>query len=167
MPALDDALCRAGFAYPIAVDLAGLINSAVGSDTASVAVDTFKQVIDIDDTQSFLRAVAAGSPINLGPRTYSISNLTWASGTPGVTIVGIEGKSVVQRNTNSITTQPFISISSAYVLIDGVTFDYNSTHVSSNQWGFLCSGQPRGMLTIRLYRLHMLSRWEEYRECLL
>lgn len=35
MPALDDALCRAGFSYPVAVDLAALIVSAIASDVVT------------------------------------------------------------------------------------------------------------------------------------
>jgi hypothetical protein len=104
------------------------------TDNVGVAVDSFKIVADVDDTNAFVRAIAAGGAVFLAPRTYSISNLTVS--TASVALYGEVG-AVVQRNTNSNTSLAFISISSQNVAIEGITFDYNSPTVSSNQWGML------------------------------
>lgn len=130
----------------------GAITPATAAALAAqqgVLLDTFKcsgqtgspcnGTTDPDDTASMVRAVAAGVPILLGPKTYTINNYTMA-GTPAQFVLqGVKGKSIVQRT--SASGSQFFSISAANVAIDGVTFDMNKTAVTGNQWGvFLGSG---------------------------
>ena len=102
-----------------------------------VLLDAFKQAGDADDTASFTRAMAAGVPILLGPKTYSVHDL--ASGAvSSLVIKGVPGRSILQRT--SATGGNFFSITATNVVIDGVTFDMNSGSVSANQWGVRLTG---------------------------
>lgn len=104
-----------------------------------VLLDSFKVGGDADDTASLTRAVAAGVPVLLGPKTYNINNFSMA-GTPASFVLrGVPGQSVIQRT--SASGSQFFAISATYVVIDGVTFDMNKAAVTANQWGvFLNKG---------------------------
>lgn len=103
-----------------------------------VLLDAFLVAGDADDTASMTRAVAAGVPILLGPRTYSVKNFVMA-GTPArFSLKGVPG-SVIQRA--SASGSQFFQITATNVTIDGVTFDMNKAAVTANQWGvFLGAG---------------------------
>ena len=103
-----------------------------------VLLDTFKQSGDADDTASLTRAVAAGVPILLGARTYTINN--FSTGVVAQFIMrGIPGASIIQRT--SASGSQFFQIQAATVYLDGLTFDMNKAAVTANQWGvFLNTG---------------------------
>jgi hypothetical protein len=97
-----------------------------------VLLDTFKLSTDADDTPSLTRAVAAGVPILLGPRTYSVHDFN--AGAPSTFIMRcIPGVSVIQRVSASGSDFFFSAAATSY--IDGCTFDMNSGTVAANQWG--------------------------------
>lgn len=102
-----------------------------------VLLDAFKVAGDPDDTAAMTRAVAAGMPILLGPKTYTINNFNSGAGAPNFTLIGVRGKSVIQRT--SASGSNFFTVASAVVSIDGVTFDSNKAVVTANQWGVLFS----------------------------
>lgn len=97
-----------------------------------VLLDAFHVAGDADDTASLTRAVAAGVPILLGPRTYTINNFSTGN-VANFTLIGVPGKSIIQRT--SASGSQFFDIAAATVFIDGVTFDMNSANVTANQWG--------------------------------
>ena len=98
-----------------------------------VLLDTFKVSGDADDTASMTRAVAAGVPILLGPKTYTVNNYSMAGSPASFVLRGVPGKSVIQRT--SASGSQFFTITAANVVIDGVTFDMNRSAVTANQWG--------------------------------
>jgi hypothetical protein len=103
-----------------------------------VLLDTFHQAGDADDTASLTRAVAAGVPILLGAKTYTVNNFSTGSVSSFV-LRGVPGRSIVQRT--SASGSQFFQISAASVVIEGVTFDMNKASVTANQWGvFLGAG---------------------------
>lgn len=103
-----------------------------------VLLDTFKLVPDADDTASLNRAVAAGVPILLGPKTYIVNDFSTGA-VASFILRGIPGKSVIQRTAARGGT--FFNVAAAKVFIEGVTFDMNKASVAANQWGvFLSSG---------------------------
>jgi hypothetical protein len=104
-----------------------------------VLLDTFKQQGDADDTAAMTRAVAAGVPILLGPKTYTINGYNMAGTPANFVLRGVPGKSIIQRT--SAPGSQFFNITASNVVIDGVIFDMNSGSVSANQWGvFLGTG---------------------------
>ena len=108
-----------------------LANSALAAQQG-VLLDAFKVSSDADDTASMTRAVAAGVPILLGPRTYAINNFNTGAVSSFV-LRGVPGLSVIQRTAAS--GSQFFAIGAASVVIDGVTFDMNKAAVTANQWG--------------------------------
>lgn len=101
-------------------------------------LEAYHQVGDADDTASLTRAVAAGGPILLGPRTYTINNFTSAIVSSFI-LRGVPGKSIIQRT--SASGSQFFDIRATNVVIDGVTFDMNKASVTADQWGvFMASG---------------------------
>jgi hypothetical protein len=118
---------------------------------AGKLVDNFKLRTDPDDTLAFARAIAAGEPVVLGARTYSISSLNIDASTTHLTIFGAApGQSAIQRIGNS--SSAFIQIASAYVTLDGVTFDMNKARVTANQWGVLITSDCAQQITVRRCR---------------
>jgi len=117
-----------GVSAPYAASLANL------AAQSGVLLDTFAQSGDADDTASMTRAVAAGVPILLGPRTYTINNFSTGAVAQFI-LRGIPGASVIQRTAAS--GSHFFSIAATSVYIDGVTFDSNKASVTANQWGVL------------------------------
>lgn len=120
----------------------GTVGAASLGDIAAqqgVLLDAFRVAGDADDTASMTRAVAAGVPILLGPKTYTINNYVMA-GTPSAFVLrGTPGKSLIQRT--SASGSQFFQITAATVVLDGVTFDMNKASVTANQWGvFLGAG---------------------------
>lgn len=102
-----------------------------------VLLDAFKVAGDPDDTASMTRAVAAGVPILLGPKTYTINNFSSGGSASNFTLIGVRGKSIIQRT--SASGSNFFTVGSATISIDGVTFDSNKAVVTANQWGVLFS----------------------------
>jgi hypothetical protein len=86
-----------------------------------------------DDTAAFVAAITSGKPIQLSAKTYSISGFSVSSSTVQFTLTGMQNKSVIRRN--SAIGGAFISIAAANVMLDGVTFDMNSSIISASQWG--------------------------------
>lgn len=110
---------------------------AVLTAQQGVLLDAFHVPSDPDDTLSMARAVAAGVPIILGPKTYTINNYVM-SGTPANFVLrGVPGKSIIQRT--SASGSNFFKITATNTIIDGVTFDSNKASVTANQWGVLLS----------------------------
>jgi hypothetical protein len=113
---------------------------ASGMTTASGApLDSFRQIVDADDTAALSRAAAACVPVLLGPKSYAINNYSF-SGTGGCdnfTVHGVKGKSVIQRTTSAGAS--FMSILAKTVDVDGVTFDFNAPTVATPKWGLLLS----------------------------
>jgi hypothetical protein len=99
-----------------------------------VLLDAFRLAADTDDTASMTRAVAAGVPILLGPKTYTINNFSTGAVTNFV-LQGVKGRSIIQRT--SASGSNFFTVGAANVAIDGVTFDSNKASVTANQWGVL------------------------------
>lgn len=104
-----------------------------------VLLDTFRRSDDPDDTASMTRAVAAGVPILLGPRTYSIHDFSTGACAQFV-LSGVKGQSIIQRNATTNPTGTFFGVTCAAVTINGVVFDSNSGAITANQWGVLISG---------------------------
>ena len=102
-----------------------------------VLLDTFYRSGDVDDTASLNRAVASGSPILLGPRTYIINNFNTGSTTSFI-LRGIPGSSIIKRT--SAAGSQFFYIGATFVYIDGVIFDMNRASVPSGQWGVYIKG---------------------------
>jgi hypothetical protein len=112
-----------------------------------VLLDTFRVGGDADDTASMTRAVAAGVPILLGPKTYSVHDFSTGA-VSAFTLIGVKGKSIIQRASATNPSGTFFGINAATVLIDGVTFDSNKASVTANQWGVLMNAGGQN-ITIR------------------
>ena len=101
-----------------------------------VLADVFKAPGDPDDTASLARAAMAGMPILLGARTYAVNNFAVYPSVHDFDLHGVPGRSVIQRTSFSGTNS--FTIGSANVVIDGVTFDWNTGALpSASQWGLL------------------------------
>jgi parallel beta-helix repeat protein len=90
-----------------------------------------------DDSGALLAAIASGNPVRLGANTYAIvgeCDISAAS----CTLLGVPGQTILTRpsQSKSGTSSPaaWMSFSSAAVIIDGITFDANST-IKSNVYG--------------------------------
>jgi hypothetical protein len=105
-----------------------------------VLLDAFRLAADTDDTASMTRAVAAGVPILLGPKTYLIHDYQMAGIPANFVLVGVPGKSTIQRPSATNPSGTFFGITATNVTINGVTFDMNSGSVSANQWGVRLTG---------------------------
>lgn len=123
---------------PTSTTLAGL------AAQQGVLLDSFKESGDPDDTQSLWRAVMAGMPILLGPRTYIINNFVAPTNSTATFILrGIPGVSVIQRTL--ATYSHFFDLEfTSNISIDGVIFDMNSANVTANQWGVYSSSTVAG-----------------------
>lgn len=110
------------------------ISLATLTSQQGVLLDTFRVAGDADDTTSLSRAVAAGVPILLGPKTYTVNN--FSSGAVAAFVLrGVPGLSIIQRT--SASGSNFVTIGATTVVIDGVIFDSNVASVTANQWGVL------------------------------
>lgn len=107
--------------------------SDVAAQTGT-ALDAFFVQGDTDYSAALTRACAAGSPILLAAKTYTINNFSGCAITT-FTLRGIKGKSVIQRTAASGSN--WFTISATNVNIDGIIFDSNKGSVSANQWGVL------------------------------
>jgi len=111
----------------------GLTLSALAAQQG-VLLDAFKVSGDADDSASLTRAVAAGVPILLGPKTYTINNFS-SGAVASFVLRGVPGASIIQRT--SASGSNFVTIGATIVVIDGVIFDSNVASVTANQWGVL------------------------------
>lgn len=119
---------------PSFVSRSSILDSVIAQ--GGVLLDTLWQVNDADDTASLTRAVAAGVPILLGPRTYTINNF-FSGNVASIVMRGVPGVTTIRRT--SATGSNFVTLNALKLHVEDVIFDSNRASVTATQWGVLCS----------------------------
>jgi hypothetical protein len=148
--AVPYAQFMAGLAGLAGVDASTLTATATGATRQrsladlladAAPVEDFGAVGDgvTDDGAAFVAAVASGRPVRLGPKTYVV-NGQWTIMAPGVTLIGVPGRSVLKRASQT-GNGAWIAVQADQFRAEGVTFDANRAAVSQESWGVLVTSQ--------------------------
>jgi hypothetical protein len=108
-----------------------------------------------DDSAALLSALASGSPVRLGAKTYAIAGECDIS-SASCTLLGVPGLTLLQRSAQSRTgaSSPaaWISLSSPNVVIDGVIFDANANIVQDTYAVAVQSSCTKSVITRSVFR---------------
>lgn len=128
------------------VPASAMVAIATGSIAARSLADTFADAAAVeafgavgdgttDDTAAFTAAIAVGRPLRMGPKTY-IVNGQWSVFGSAVTLIGVPGKTVLRRLTQT-GNGAWISTQSSVFRANGIIFDANRAGVSQDSWAIL------------------------------
>jgi hypothetical protein len=126
------------------LDLSTGVTTARGATAARALADIAADAVPVeafgakgdgasDDTAAFARAVLAGVPLRLGPRTY-IVNGQFTIAAAGVTLLGVPGVSVLRRGAQA-GNGAWIAVQADRFHAEGVIFDANGAAVGVDSWG--------------------------------
>lgn len=111
--------------------------AAIAGD--AVSIEDFGAVGDgtTDDGAALRAALATGSPVRFGPKTYRIDGECDVVGAAAV-LLGVPGLTVLMRGGQSLTgtssNPAWISVSATRFVVDGIIFDANRA-VTADTWG--------------------------------
>jgi hypothetical protein len=148
--AVPYAQFMAGLAGLSGVDASTLTATATGATKQRSLADLLADAAPVEDFgavgdgvtdvgAAFVAAVASGRPVRLGPKTYVV-NGQWTITTAGVTLLGVPGRSVLKRASQT-GNGAWIAVQADQFRAEGVIFDANRAAVSQESWGVLVTSQ--------------------------